>query len=213
MCEWSSSSLETSCLFHLLVSRRMSCCLLVKSGVSQSVVYRDLWRVFPIQSLFKIRSIVAFHNRIHLLYRVRTHLENPWKSLNFRASIQGLESPWIFGILRVGPWKSLNFDWIESLWSKNCCRTLLNTKSWKMPLHLSSCWRLISTNRQTMLSLPWWNLDLQQRDFCVNLKKTRVWMRNWVRNLNWVQNRVQVLFCQDDKEPFRQVASELNFLY
>ena len=36
-----------------------------------------------------------------------------WKPLNFRASIQGFESSWIFGILRVGPRKSLNFDRIE----------------------------------------------------------------------------------------------------
>ena len=40
-------------------------------------------------------------------YRVCMHLESPWKSLNFKIKIQGLESPWKFQSVLESPWISL----------------------------------------------------------------------------------------------------------
>ena len=40
-------------------------------------------------------------------YRVRTHLESPWKSLSLKIKIQGLESPWKLQSALESPWISV----------------------------------------------------------------------------------------------------------
>ena len=42
-----------------------------------------------------------------IYYRVRTHLESPWKSLSFKIKIQGLESPWKLQSALESPWISV----------------------------------------------------------------------------------------------------------
>ena len=41
------------------------------------------------------------------IYRVCTHLDCPWKSLNLRLKIQGLESPWKLLSMLESPWISV----------------------------------------------------------------------------------------------------------
>ena len=43
----------------------------------------------------------------HLISRVRTHLERPWRSFDFEIKIQGLESSWKLQSVVESPWISV----------------------------------------------------------------------------------------------------------
>ena len=51
--------------------------------------------------------------------RVRTHLENPWKPLNFRSPIS---RPWKYLNFIFGPWRSLSFYWTRSKMFCTICK-------------------------------------------------------------------------------------------
>ena len=50
---------------------------------------------------------------------VRTKLENPWKSLNLKTTIQGLESPWIYKEVLESPWILLTLVFCDIFYNFN----------------------------------------------------------------------------------------------
>ena len=47
---------------------------------------------------------MTFPKLSRTIYRVRTHLESTWKSLNLKIKIQGLKSPWKLQSVLESPW-------------------------------------------------------------------------------------------------------------
>ena len=99
--------------------------------------------IVPLESLL---VFLALWNKIiwGRQNRVYTHLKSPWKSLNFKMKIQGLESPWKLQWVLESPWISVltlsNLDFHVPKRSKHaerpsncsCCQTEL-----KIDIHSS----------------------------------------------------------------------------
>ena len=92
--------------------------------------------IVPLESLL---VFLALWNKIiwRRQNRVYTYLKSPWKSLNFKMKIQGLESPWKLQWVLESPWISVltlsNLDFHVPKSSKraerpsncSCCQTEL----------------------------------------------------------------------------------------
>ena len=69
-----------------------------------------------------------------IICRVRTHLENPWKALNFESTFS---RPWKSLLFIPGPWKALNFFWPAFFIFENFCENNQPFKS--CHTHSTSC--------------------------------------------------------------------------
>ena len=99
---------NSKCLLKIK-NKLKSVVLQIQSGKILNILWAFSIKLFHSHLLEMIIANSVLHTSLaiyHLISRVRTHLERPWRSSDFEIKIQGLESSWKLQSVVESPWIS-----------------------------------------------------------------------------------------------------------